>query len=117
MNDDELFKRNSSNPLFTATDMPFPCKAVCNPAACLVDGEAVSLLRVIDLDEYSHLVVARSQDGLAEWRIQAPPLLSPGPEAAWYETLGCEDARITYLSERGEYVIAYVGASHQGAGV
>jgi predicted GH43/DUF377 family glycosyl hydrolase len=72
---------------------------------------------VIDPDEHSHLVVARSQDGLTDWRIQDLPLLSPGPEAAWYETLGCEDARITYLAERGEYVIAYVGASHQGAGV
>ena len=117
MNDDELFERIPANPLFTASDMLFPCKAVCNPAACLVDGETLLLLRVIDPDEHSHLVVARSQNGLTDWRIQDPPLLSPGPDAAWYETFGCEDARITYLSERGEYVIAYVGSSHQGAGV
>jgi hypothetical protein len=27
MSDDELFKRNPSNPLFTASDMPFPFPA------------------------------------------------------------------------------------------
>ena len=117
MNDRELFERIPSNPIFVASDMPFPCKAVCNPAACLMHGETVLLLRVIDLEDHSHLVVARSQDGLGNWQVQDPPLLSPGPNAAWYEEIGCEDARITYLPHRGEYVIVYVGSSHQGAGV
>ena len=117
MNEQELFERSAANPILRATDLPFPCKAVCNPAACLVDGETLLLLRAIDNDDHSHLVVARSQNGVGDWRIEAPPLLSPGQAALWYETLGCEDARITYLAHRDEYIIAYVGSSHQGAGV
>ena len=113
----ELFTRYPANPILTAADMPFPCKAVCNPAACLFGGETLLLLRAIDEQDCSHLVVARSEDGFGGWRIQNPPLLSPGPAAPWYETLGCEDPRITFLEERGEHVIAYVGSSHQGAGV
>ena len=117
MNSSELFARNPANPILQAKDMPFPCKAVCNPAACLVDGETLLLLRAIDNEDHSHLVVARSQDGIGGWRMQDPPLLSPDQADAWYETLGCEDARITFLSDEGEYVIAYVGSSELGAGV
>ena len=117
MSTPELFERSPANPILQASDMPFPCKAVCNPAACLMDGETLLLLRAIDHEDRSHLVVARSQDGIGGWRLQDPPLLSPGHAAAWYETLGCEDPRITYLPDEGEYVIAYVGASEQGAGV
>lgn len=117
MNEQELFDRIQSNPIFTASDMPFPCQAVCNPAACLIQGETVLLLRAIDLGGHSHLVVARSADGLSDWKVEDPPLLSPGPNAEWYETLGCEDPRITYLPHRGEYIITYVGSSEQGAGV
>ncbi len=35
------------------------------------------------------------------------------PMKSW----GCEDARLTYLEERGEYVIAYTGYSPRGAGI
>lgn len=117
MNSFELFERNLANPILQAGDMPFPCKAVCNPAACLIDGETLLLLRVIDNEDHSHLVVARSQDGIGGWRLQDPPLLSPSQADEWYETLGCEDPRITYLADEGIYVIAYVGVSDQGAGV
>lgn len=117
MNSPELFGRSPANPILKAGDMPFPCKAVCNPAACQVNGETLLLLRVIDNEDRSHLVVARSQDGMSGWRMQDPPLLSPGHNAAWYETLGCEDPRITYLADEDQYVIAYVGVSDQGAGV
>ena len=117
MNGTELFLRHPANPILTVPDMPFPCKAVCNPAACRMDGKTVLLMRVIDPDDHSHLVVARSPDGIGDWQVQTPPLFSPGSPAAWYETWGCEDPRITYLPERGEYIIAYVGSSPFGAGV
>ena len=117
MNAPELFTRSPTNPILQAGNMPFPCKAVCNPAAYLVDGETLLLLRAIDNEDHSHLVVARSQDGIGGWRMQDPPLLSLGEGDAWYEALGCEDARITYLADEGVYVIAYVGSSKQGAGV
>ena len=77
MNEQELFKRESANPILQSGNMPFPCKAVCNPAASLVDGETLLLLRAIDNEDRSHLVVARSKDGIGGWRIQDPPLLSP----------------------------------------
>ncbi len=117
MSEPELFERSPANPILQAKDMPFPCRAVCNPAAWLVDGETLLLLRVIDDEDHSHLVVARSQDGIGGWRVQDPPLLSPRQNAGWYDALGCEDPRITYLSDEGVYVIAYVGSSEQGAGV
>ena len=113
----ELFTRSPKNPILRPEDMPFPCKAVCNPGACLVDGEVVLLLRVIDDLDHSHLHVARSADGVGGWRIEETPLLSPDEGAAWYDDWGCEDPRLTFLADRGEYVITYVGWSRRGAGV
>ena len=114
----ELFVREPTNPILTPSDMPFPCKAVCNPAACLVNSEVLLLLRVIDDKDHSHLYVARSSDGIGNWRIETTPLLSPDQEdAGWYDQWGCEDARITYVEERSEYIITYVGYSRYGAGV
>ena len=117
MNVPELFERSPANPILQAGNMPFPCKAVCNPAACLVGGETVLLLRVVDNEDCSHLLVARSKDGVSKWRIEDTPLLSPRQGAGWYEALGCEDPRITYLADEDLYVIAYIGVSSQGAGV
>lgn len=114
---EELFTRHPANPIITVQDIPFPAKSVCNPAACRLENETLLLLRVTDPEDVSQLVVARSSDGVGGWRFTTPPLLSPRPEAAWYETLGCEDPRITYLPDRREYVIAYVGYSQVGAGV
>ena len=113
----ELFVREPSNPILKASDMPFPCKAVCNPAAHLVDGEVLLLLRVISHEDKSYLHVARSADGVGGWRIEPTPLLSPDEGAGWYDNVGCEDPRITFVKERGEYVITYVGYSRYGAGV
>jgi beta-1,4-mannooligosaccharide/beta-1,4-mannosyl-N-acetylglucosamine phosphorylase len=113
----ELFVREPSNPILKASDMPFPCKAVCNPAACVIGNDILLLLRVIDDKDRSHLYVARSSDGIGNWRIETTPLLSPDLNAAWYDDCGCEDPRITYLEERREYVITYIGFSRYGAGV
>ncbi len=113
----ELFVREPTNPILTPSDMPFPCKAVCNPAAHIVDGEVLLLLRVISHEDKSYLHVARSADGTSGWRVEPTPLLSPDEGADWYDNWGCEDPRITYVKERGEYVITYVGYSRYGAGV
>lgn len=114
----ELFVREPANPILTAAQMPIPCKAVCNPAACRVGDEVLLLLRVIDNSDKSHLFVARSADGIGSWRIEPKPLLSPDEtDAGWYDNWGCEDPRITYLEEMGQYVITYVGYSKYGAGV
>ena len=114
----ELFVREPSNPVLRPADMPIPCKAVCNPAAHLVGGDVLLLLRVIDDKDRSHLFVARSTDGISGWRVEPTALLSPDdPDAGWYDNWGCEDPRITYLDELGQYVITYVGYSRFGAGV
>ena len=113
----EIFVREPTNPIIKPTDMPFACKAVCNPAACLIGGDVLLLLRVIDDKDRSHLYVARSSDGIGNWRIETTPLLSPDTNPAWYDDCGCEDPRITYLEERREYIITYIGFSRYGAGV
>lgn len=114
----ELFVREPTNPILTAAQMPIPSKAVCNPAACLIDGKVLLLLRVIDKDDHSHLFVAKSQDGIGGWVVEAAPLLSPNDvNAGWYDNWGCEDPRITYLEDDGIYAITYVGYSKYGAGV
>jgi len=113
----ELFVRRTENPILTPSDMPFPCKAVLNPGACLIYGEVLLLLRIIDDSDHSHLHVARSADGVGGWLIEKEALLTPYRDAEWYDNWGCEDARITYVAEREEYVITYVGWSRLGAGV
>lgn len=113
----ELFHRHPANPILKPSDMPFPCKAVCNPGVCRIDDSVLLLLRVICEDDRSHLHVARSRDGVTDWKIEKTPLLSPDIDAQWYDDRGCEDPRITYLEERGEYIITYVGLSRFGSGI
>ncbi len=117
MDSTELFDRHPSGPILQAKDIPLPCQAVCNPAACIVGGETLLLLRVVGPDNQSNLLVARSRDGVSDWRFDPQPLLGPMTDPAWYEALGAEDPRIVFLPERGEYVITYVGNSRFGAGV
>jgi len=70
---------------------------------------------VIDNQDRSHLYVARSSDGITNWKIEPQPLLTPDVNSEWYDNAGCEDPRITFLAETGEYLITYVGASRLGA--
>lgn len=113
----ELFVRNDRNPLITYRDMPYHCNTVFNPGAAMVDGEVLLLLRVEDLEGRSHLTVARSADGITDWRIESRPLMHPGDKNAPYEEYGVEDPRLTYLSDVGKWVIAYTAYSPMGAGV
>ena len=128
MLDHELFTRHPLNPIITPSDMPYPCDCVCNPAAHLVGDDVLLLLRVIDQEGSSHITVARSKDGVTDWRIEDHPLIAPHDVAArWpltpkandtsFEAYGCEDPRVVYLEDRQEYVIAYTGYSSLGAGV
>jgi predicted GH43/DUF377 family glycosyl hydrolase len=106
MRDDELFRREPSNPLLCASDWPYPMNSVFNPAATLHNGETVLLCRVEDRRGISHLTVARSADGRTGWRVEPKPLIADDPadpSSCW----GVEDARITYIEELGAYVIAY----------
>jgi predicted GH43/DUF377 family glycosyl hydrolase len=113
----ELLVRAPENPILTPDAMPVACKAVCNPGAHIVDGKVLLLLRVIDEQNHSQLFVARSDNGITDWTIEAEPLLSPFTDHAWYDDWGCEDPRITYLDDLQLYAIVYVGWSRYGAGV
>lgn len=113
----ELFERSEFNPIIKPSDIPYPCDTVCNPGAVMFEGETLLLLRVIDQIGGSHITVARSQNGETDWRIADEPFLAPTDRNLPYEVYGCEDPRISFLEDRGEYVITYTGFSPLGAGV
>ena len=68
-----IFRRAKENPIVSARDLPFKAAAVLNPGAAEHNGEVVLLLRVEDVEGFSNIHVARSQDGVNAWR---PPLAS-----------------------------------------
>jgi predicted GH43/DUF377 family glycosyl hydrolase len=108
-----LFTRVPANPIIVPSDLPYPANAVFNPGAARVDGETVLLMRVEDLRGISALYVARSKDGITGWQFDEQPLLAPDPghrEEVW----GCEDPRLTWLPERGEWAITYTAYSNRG---
>lgn len=108
-----IFVRHPGNPILSADDLPYPANTVFNPGAARVDGETVLLLRVEDLRGISRLQVARSKDGLSDWRMDEKPLLEPDlahPEEVW----GCEDPRLVFLPEREAWAITYTAYSNRG---
>jgi len=112
-----LFKRVEENPILKPQDMPVPAAAVMNPGATEQGGEVVLLLRVEDRAGMSSIHVARSKDGLSDWRIEAEPILKHGDPRYRYELWGCEDARVTYLQEEKQWYITYTAYSPAGAAV
>ena len=51
--------------------------------------------------------MARSADGVTDWRFDPEPLLQADVDRDPEETWGCEDPRVTWLPERDEWAIAY----------
>jgi predicted GH43/DUF377 family glycosyl hydrolase len=110
----DLFVRHPQNPIITPRDLPYPANTVFNPGATLVDGETLLLLRVEDRRGHSHLTVARSKDGVTDWRIDAKPTFVADPERYPEEIWGVEDPRITYMQEEKKWAIAYAAFSASG---
>jgi predicted GH43/DUF377 family glycosyl hydrolase len=110
----ELFQRSDLNPILTVADLPYQANSVFNPGAARVDGETVLLARVEDMRGISQLHVARSADGVTDWRFDPEPLLRADVDHDPEETWGCEDPRVTWLPEREEWVIAYTAYSRRG---
>lgn len=110
----ELFHRYQNNPIITINDIPYPANSVFNCGATVINGETVLLIRVEDLRGISHLTVARSKDGITNWRLDSNPTLLPEPNYYPEEIWGIEDPRITYIDELKKYVIAYTAYSHGG---
>ena len=109
-----LFSRSEANPILTAADVPYPANAAFNPGAARVGEETILLVRVEDLRGISQLHVARSSDGLSDWRFDPEPLLRSDVDRDPEETWGCEDPRLTWLPEREEWAIAYTAYSRRG---
>lgn len=115
----ELFRRYEDNPILTAGDWPYPVNAVFNAGAVRLQnsGETLLLARVEERRGLSHLCVARSTNGLTDWRISSRPTLKPDRERRPEEIWGVEDPRVTWLPEIGRYAVVYVSFSQGGPGV
>jgi beta-1,4-mannooligosaccharide/beta-1,4-mannosyl-N-acetylglucosamine phosphorylase len=110
----ELFRRHADNPILTAEDWPYPAHTVFNSGACQVADETVLLVRVEDRRGHSHLTVARSRDGVSNWRIDSQPSFAPQPATHSEEEWGIEDSRVTWVADRNRWVIAYTAYSPNG---
>ena len=102
-----LFKRYEGNPILTKHDWPYPINSVMNPAAVKCNGEIILLNRVENMQGFSHLTVARSKDGLSNWKIDEKPTMMPDHETN-EERWGLEDPRIVWLEEQKQFAITYV---------
>jgi predicted GH43/DUF377 family glycosyl hydrolase len=111
---DGLFERSPRNPILTVDDLPYPANAIFNPGAAQVGAETLLLVRVEDLRGISQLHVARSVDGVTDWRFDPAPLLASEPDRHPEEIWGCEDPRLTWLLERAEWAITYTAYSRLG---
>ncbi|MFH1730928.1 MAG: glycosidase [Planctomycetota bacterium] len=112
----DLFTRDPGNPLITARDLPYQANAVFNAGAADLGDQVVLLVRVETTSGRSHLIVARSKDGFANWQFEDRALLHPA-QGFPYETNGVEDCRITWLAEKDCWGIAYTAYSDHGPGV
>ena len=110
----ELFRRHGANPILTAHDWPYPAHTVFNAGECQVGDETILLVRVEDRRGHSHLTVARSNDGVSNWQIDAKPSFAPDPANYSEEAWGVEDPRLTWLEDRGQWIIAYTAYSPSG---
>lgn len=112
----ELFQRSPGNPILEPAQIPYPATGVFNPGAARLGNETVLLLRVEDHRGFSHLTVARSSDGLTDWRINPEPTLEASAdhhEDQW----GIEDPRIVWLNEEKYFAITYVSFTPRGPSV
>ena len=110
----EMFHRHAGNPILTARDWPYPAHTVFNAGACQAGEETILLVRVEDRRGHSHLTVARSSDGVSKWRIDAKPSFPSDPANYPEEEWGVEDARLTWIPDRGQWIVAYTAYSSSG---
>lgn len=116
MEQEEVFTRVPENPLITSEDVPYLANTVFNAGAADLGDEVLLLCRVESASGRSHLIVARSDDGVSDWEFEKRALLHPAANFP-NETNGVEDCRITWVEELESYVLAYTAYSDQGPGV
>ena len=114
----ELFRRHKLNPILTAADWPYSINSVFNPGATLMpDGTTLLLCRVEDRRGHSHFCVARSVNGVDDWKIDPQPTLAADPDKFPEELWGIDDPRITFVPELSKYAIVYTVYTRDGPGV
>jgi predicted GH43/DUF377 family glycosyl hydrolase len=111
-----IFDKVKENPILSAHQWPMPVNSVFNSGACRTEKETVLLCRVEDTFGLSHLWVARSTDGVTDWRIDPTPLLSPNPKKQ-SELWGFEDARISRLVGHSEWMVTCTAYGPPGPSV
>ena len=110
----ELFRRHPDNPILSSSHLPYQVNTVFNAGATQVGDDIVLLMRVEDRRGISHFSVARSSDGISNWRIEERPSIMPDPDSYPEEIWGIEDSRITYLKEKSLWAITYTAWSEFG---
>jgi predicted GH43/DUF377 family glycosyl hydrolase len=110
----ELFVRHRKNPILTVEDWPYQANSVFNPAATIIDGITLLMVRVEDHRGFSHFTVARSKNGIDGWEIDSEPTFCPDPVNYPEEIYGIEDARITYIDEMEKWAVTYTAFSDSG---
>lgn len=109
----ELFSRYEGNPILTALSWPYPAHSVFNPGAVEVDGTTYLLCRVEDRRGFSHLTVAKSEDGFTGWKVDSKPSLHRS-EDFQEERWGLEDPRIVWLADEERYSVSFTSFSPSG---
>jgi predicted GH43/DUF377 family glycosyl hydrolase len=110
----KLFTRYGKNPILTRENWSYPVNSVFNAGAAIVEDEYLLLVRVEDHRGLSHLTVARSTDGVENWRIDPEPTLLPSPATHPEELWGIEDPRITRMEELNCWAVLYTAYSASG---
>ena len=110
----DIFNRHPDNPIILVDHLPYRANSVFNPGAGKVGDDTLLLIRVEDLRGISHLLAARSRNGVTDWRFDQAPLIKPEPDTHPEEIWGCEDPRLTWLPELDQWAIAYTAYSRRG---
>ncbi len=110
----ELFTRHPDNPILSVEGWPYRANSVFNAAAVEYQGQTLLLVRVEDYRGISHLTVARSEDGVHDWRIDSGPTFSAEPDRYPEELWGIEDPRITWVQDLQKWIITYTAYSRGG---
>ncbi len=76
--DTRIFKLSSKNPIISPLDVPFPSVAFLNQGATEQGDGVMLLLRIEDHAGFSNLHIARSKNGVTDWKIDQEPILRYG---------------------------------------